>query len=127
MTISVDTNGTLRRYLGGWLSIICRHCEHESEMPVEQQAERIGWDSEIDRPRRLRLKCSKCGNKSPALTVSHDRKPAGYNRHYKENGAFRPRPCQVSSETIRPMIEITSDRSILHSTFVVNFSIGFCL
>jgi hypothetical protein len=32
---------------------------------------------------------------------------------------------QVRNETTRLMIEITSDRSILHSTFVENFSMAF--
>jgi hypothetical protein len=81
MAISVDSSGTLRRYAGGLLTVICRYCDHTHEMPVADLAARIGWDAEIDRPRRLRLKCTKCGNKSPALTVSYDKKPRGYERH----------------------------------------------
>jgi hypothetical protein len=75
MSISVDTRRTLRHYAGGWITIICRHCEHRPEMRVEDLARRMGWDTEIERPRRLRLKCTQCGHKGPALTVSYDRKP----------------------------------------------------
>lgn len=70
MAVSVDTRSTLRRYSGGLITVVCRHCDHRAEMPFADLAEQIGWDVEIERPRRFRLKCSSCGNKAPALTVS---------------------------------------------------------
>jgi hypothetical protein len=70
MVISVDTKSTLRRYAGRTLTVICRYCEFRGTMPVAELAARIGWDTEIERHRRLRLKCSKCGEKEPALSVS---------------------------------------------------------
>lgn len=77
MVISVDNKGTLRRYAGRWITVICRHCDHRHEMRVEELAEKIGWDNEIERARRVRMTCTKCGNRHPALTVSEGRKSAG--------------------------------------------------
>jgi hypothetical protein len=44
-------------------------------MKVDELAALIGWDTEVERPRRVQFKYTKCGNKGPALTVAYDRKP----------------------------------------------------
>lgn len=79
VAISVDTRRTLRHYAKGSITIICRYCDHRKEVAVTYLARRIGWNSEIERARRLRLTCSRCGNRSPALTITYDDKPRGYN------------------------------------------------
>ena len=78
MAVAVDTSRTLRQYSTAWITLICRHCPHRKEMLVAELAQRVGWDTVIERPRRFRLRCSKCGNKEPALTVGYDDKPRGY-------------------------------------------------
>lgn len=78
VTISVDTRATLRRYERGWITVICCHCEHRREMPVATLAAFVGWDATIEPKRRL-MRCSKCQAKGPALTVSYDEKPRGWN------------------------------------------------
>lgn len=80
MSISVDTRETLQRYAGGIIELRCCFCPHSVEMPAEDLAQLIGgMDVVIERSRRIRMKCTKCDHRGPALIVSFDKKPRNYS------------------------------------------------
>jgi hypothetical protein len=64
----------------GLVSVSCKECLHEREMPAAALAHLIGWETPIVTA-LPRLRCSVCGEHRAHIGIFYPRRPRGWNKH----------------------------------------------
>jgi hypothetical protein len=80
MAIQLSPNMRLCDHRDGLISLSCKKCLHEREMPAAALARIIGWETPV-MAALPRLRCSACGAHRAHVSIFYPSRPRGWNPH----------------------------------------------